>query len=145
MKKSKPSVADVRAKIRTAGLRSTAARIAVMQSLEAATTPVTHAELATLLVPLGFDKATVYRNLMDLTEAGMVARSELGDHVWRFELRRETGEHSGDHAHFLCLDCGEVSCLADVDISISPQPGHNRALVGKVTEILLKGHCERCR
>lgn len=145
MKNPKPSIADLRARIRAAGLRSTTARIAVLQALDAATTPVTHADLATLLVPQGFDKATVYRNLMDLTEAGMVARSELGDHVWRFELRRETSEHSGDHAHFLCLDCGEVSCLADVDISISPQTGHDRALVGEVTEILLKGHCERCR
>ena len=28
---------------------------------------------------------------MDLTEAGLLHRTDLGDHVWRFELCRETG------------------------------------------------------
>lgn len=142
--KAKPTLAELRTQIRTAGLRSTSARIAVMQALEERTTPVTHAELAADLVPRGFDKATVYRNLIDLTEAGLVSRSELGDHVWRFELRREGAEHSGEHPHFLCVDCGEVSCLSAIDVSISPTPGTKSSRIGKVTEILLKGHCERC-
>lgn len=140
----KPALAELRTQIRAAGLRSTSARIAVMQSLEERTTPVTHAELAADLVPRGFDKATVYRNLIDLTEAGLVSRSELGDHVWRFELRREGAEHSGEHPHFLCVDCGEVSCLPAIDVNISPAPGSKSSRIGKVTEILLKGRCERC-
>jgi Fur family ferric uptake transcriptional regulator len=137
-------VADLRTRIRSVGLRSTPARMAVLQALGEHTTPVTHAELAAELVPQGFDKATVYRNLIDLTDAGLVSRSELGDHVWRFELRRETGEHTGEHPHFLCIDCGEVSCLSDVDISISPLQGRKAAPIGQVTEVLLKGHCGRC-
>lgn len=145
-RKRKPisTVADLRARIRSAGLRSTPARLAVLQSLEQREGPVTHADLAAELVPLGFDKATVYRNLIDLTDAGMLSRTELGDHVWRFELRREAAEHTGEHPHFLCLDCGEVSCLSDVDISISSAPGKKRGGFGKVTEVLLKGHCDRC-
>ncbi len=83
MKKPKnPStVAELRARLRTTGLRSTTARLAVLQRLEVCSTPLTHGELADYLVPLGFDRATVYRNLMDLTEKGLVARTELGDHV----------------------------------------------------------------
>lgn len=138
------SVAELRTKIRSAGLRSTPARLAVLQSLEQRATPATHADLANELVPQGFDKATVYRNLMDLTEAGMLSRSELGDHVWRFELRREADQHLGEHPHFLCLDCGEVSCLSDVSVDISPASGKKEAGIGRVTEVLLKGHCERC-
>jgi Fur family ferric uptake transcriptional regulator len=145
-RKTKPAstLADLRTRIRGAGLRSTPARLAVLQTLERRTTPVTHADLAIELVPCGFDKATVYRNLIDLTDAGILSRSELGDHVWRFELRRETDEHSGEHPHFLCLDCGEVSCLSDVNIRISPRQGKKTAGLGRVTEVLLKGHCDRC-
>lgn len=138
------TVADLRTKIRATGLRSTPARLAVLQALEQHTTPVTHANLAAELVPQGFDKATVYRNLIDLTEAGMLSRSELGDHVWRFELRREADAHSGEHPHFLCLDCGEVSCLSEVNVEISPMPGKRSTGIGRVTEVLLKGHCGRC-
>lgn len=139
------SLAEVRERIRQAGLRSTAARIAVMQRLEGATTPLTHADIAVDLVPQGFDKATVYRNLMDLTEAGLVSRAELGDHVWRFELRRESEHHDNEHPHFLCVDCGEITCLSDVSVTISPTPGSKNSAIRELTEVLLKGHCERCQ
>jgi Fur family ferric uptake transcriptional regulator len=126
-------------------LRSTPARLAVMASLARRNTPSTHAELAAELVPLGFDKATVYRNLIDLSDAGLVSRGELGDHVWRFELKRPRDGHTAEHPHFLCVDCGEVSCLSANRISISPSPGSRLSGVGDVTEVLLKGHCDRCR
>jgi Fur family transcriptional regulator, ferric uptake regulator len=146
MSKFKPSstVAEFRTRLRGTGLRSTTARLAVLQRLEACASPLTHGELADYLVPLGFDRATVYRNLMDLTEAGLVARTELGDHVWRFELRREGQEHAIEHPHFVCVDCGGVSCLADTDVSVSPRPGTKKSIIGELTEILLKGRCERC-
>ena len=139
------SIADLRERIRRCGLRSTPARVAVLQHLEQADHPLTHGEIAAELVPQGFDKATVYRCLIDLTEAGLLSRSELGDHAWRFEMRRESAAHTGEHPHFLCVDCGEVVCLSDVRISISPAPGTKQSRIGELTEVLLKGHCERCR
>jgi Fur family ferric uptake transcriptional regulator len=135
---------DLRSRIRTAGLRSTMARVAVLERLQTAAAPLSHAELADVLVPLGFDRATVYRNLIDLSDAGLVARTELGDHVWRFELRPQGGEHVADHPHFVCVDCGEVSCLADVSVDISPTPGSKSSVIGELTEVLLKGRCGRC-
>lgn len=145
-KKTKPasSAADYRQLMRAAGLRSTNARVAVLQRLEAATTPLSHAELAEELVPMGFDRATVYRNLVDLAEAGLVSRAELGDHVWRYELRRETHEHDTEHPHFVCIGCGEVTCLLDVSVAITPSPGSKQSQIGVLTEVLLKGRCTRC-
>ena len=137
------SLAEVRELIRQSGLRSTTARIAVLQRLQGAKTPLTHADIAVDLVPQGFDKATVYRNLTDLTEAGLVNRYELGDHVWRFELKKST-HHDPDHPHFLCLDCGEITCLSDVEVQITPTPGSKKSTISELTEVLLKGHCERC-
>ncbi|MEX0714592.1 MAG: transcriptional repressor [Pirellulales bacterium] len=146
MKPSKAAASrdDLRDRIRDAGLRGTTARIAVLEKLEQAKTPLSHAELADVLVPQGFDRATVYRNLIDLTEAGLVARSELGDHVWRFESRRKGHAHISEHPHFVCVDCGEVSCLSDVSVDISPTPGTSTSVIGELTEVLLKGRCGRC-
>ena len=92
-------VNEARKLIREAGLRSTPARISVINALKRAAKPQTHAELSDLLVPLGFDKATVFRNLTDLAEAELVLRTELGDHVWRFELSFPIGTVS------LCEGC----------------------------------------
>ncbi len=132
----------IRARIRQAGLRSTSARIAVLQHLQAADAPLTHAEIADELVPQGFDKATVYRNLIDLTEAGIVSRSELGDHVWRFEVRGEGKGHDGEHPHFVCVTCGSVTCLGDV--KITPKKKKEWADIADISEVLLKGHCKNC-
>lgn len=129
--------------IRDAGLRCTAARLAVLARLEVSTSPVSHAELAEELVPLGFDKATVFRNLNDLTDANLVSRTELGDHVWRFELKNPGDPIDGGHPHFVCVDCGGVTCLSDVEFS---QGTKRRARkVGKITEVLLRGHCNACQ
>ncbi|MCE9605378.1 MAG: transcriptional repressor [Planctomycetia bacterium] len=138
-------IAELKALLRTSGLRSTSARLAVMQQLRAARTPLSHAELAKELVPTGLDRATVYRNLMDLAESGLVARAELGDHVWRYELRRDGHDHSSEHPHFVCIDCGKVSCLTDVHVDITPTPGSKKSSIGSLTEVLLKGHCGKCK
>ena len=90
-----PTLAEYQDKIRTAGLRSTAPRVAVLRELEAATAPLSHADLVDSLGSQGYDRVTIYRNLTDLTEAGLVVRADLGDHVWRFELRRAGKEHTG--------------------------------------------------
>ena len=110
-KTSAPDLDAIRKTIRDAGLRSTHARVAVLNRLQETEGPLTHAEIADELAPFGYDRATIYRNLVELAEAGLLSRMELGDHVWRFELRRDADEHDGDHTHFLCVDCGGVSCV----------------------------------
>ena len=118
------------------------ARVHVLERLHTATTPLSHAELAAELAPQGFDKATIYRNLVELAEVGILNRVELGDHVWRFELKQPAGEHTAEHPHFVCVDCGEVSCLPGVSVNVST--GTNQSHIGEVTQVLLKGRCDRC-
>ncbi len=144
LKPSPPNdeIQEIRNIVRSAGLRCTSARLAVMQQLRKATSPVSHADIADDLVPLGFDKATVYRNLIDLADCGLVSRSELGDHVWRFELRDPNAPEDSEHPHFVCVDCGGVTCLEDVEMT--PATRKRWEKVGRVTEILLKGHCNAC-
>ncbi len=89
------------------------------------------------------DKATAFRNLNDMTDAGLLRRTELGDHVWRFEAIDPNGHNEAAHPHFLCVDCGSVTCLGDVELTTPSQ--RQSELVGKVTEILIRGHCNDCR
>jgi Fur family ferric uptake transcriptional regulator len=137
------AVAKTRKILADRGLRTTAARLAVVHWLQKANSPATHAEIAADLVPKGIDKATVLRNLTDLVEAGLVTRKELGDHVWRFELRDESHPVGCEHAHFICVDCGRVTCLHQLEMSVSVMKSLQD--VGQVTEILVRGHCDECR
>jgi Fur family ferric uptake transcriptional regulator len=90
---------------------------------------------------LNIDRATVYRNLLEFAGLGVVNRLELGDHMWRFELRHPSEQ--ANHAHFLCLGCGEVFCVAGVKLESDPWRNVDMK-IADVSEILLKGHCQAC-
>ncbi len=136
------SMEEVRTLLRDAGLRSTPARMAVYRELKGASRPMTHAEVTDNLAGWGFDKATVFRNLSDLVEAELVSRTELGDHVWRFEIRDPNHPGGDQHPHFVCVDCGDVQCLGDIDILAASKKRSKS--IGRITEILIKGHCTNC-
>lgn len=132
------------AMIRAAGLRVTQPRLAVLQVLSQQTAPLSHADLIEALAGQGFDRVTLYRNLNDLADAGIVARTELGDHVWRFELRAGEDAHSALHPHFTCTDCGSVSCLPDDVVRINKSGRLPKAVREQTVEVSLRGVCDRC-
>ena len=130
--------------MRGAGLRSTTSRVAVLQHVSAAGKPVSHADVAESLVPQGYDKSTLYRCLVELADAGLLARLDAGDHAWRFEPKGDEHDRR-DHPHFVCVDCGQVTCLRDVEVTIGASRSGKAAGFGEVTEVFLKGRCKECR
>ena len=132
----------IRERVRRAKLRATPGRLATYGVLHEAECPLTHGEVVARLGSQGFDRATVYRNLMDLTDAGLVVRSDLGDHAWRFELADEGGP--AGHVHFVCVDCGDVQCLPGVQVTVEAAPGAPRAVAAEQVEVQLRGRCDRC-
>jgi Fur family ferric uptake transcriptional regulator len=135
---------DLRDLIRQHGLRVTTSRVAVLRSLRGQPGPASHPEITAALDGNGWDRSTLYRNLVDLAEAGILRRVDVGDHVWRYELASVefTGKEAA-HPHFLCTTCGDVSCLPDI-----PWPRLGGAVPqsvsrGEVT-IQLRGVCDHC-
>ncbi|MEQ1505068.1 MAG: transcriptional repressor [Myxococcota bacterium] len=129
---------DLKELIRASGLRATGARVAVLRFLRGVDGPRSHGDVAEALVDQGFDRATLFRNLNDLATAGLLHRFDAGDHVWRFELAPPSG-----HAHFVCTDCGEVSCLEGVDVQVADRLAPN-ALIDGAVQIQLRGRCDAC-
>ena len=64
------------------------------------------------------------------------------------------GAAGEDHPHFLSTPCGDISCLDDVRVAITPKPqrrtstpatrGARGTRIHSVTEVLLKGRCDSC-
>lgn len=139
------SVPAARELLHSASLRCTPSRLAVLQCLAGNNKPLSHVEVADQLTPLGFDRSTVYRCLVDLAEAGLAKRLDLGDHVWRFGVAGGHSLHPEDHPHFVCIDCGKAICLPEVTVQFTAPKGKRPAVLSGVTEVLLKGHCADCR
>ena len=138
-----PSPTELKQRLRDAGLRATSARAAVLRCLLEASTPLTHADVCAHLDRLGYDRATIYRNLMDLADVGIARRTDLGDHLWRFELA--DGAHDAEtHPHFVCTDCGEVTCVPDDAITLAAARGVPRSVKQAKVEIQVHGVCNDC-
>jgi Fur family ferric uptake transcriptional regulator len=144
--KNTNSVETLREQIRATGLRVTAPRVAVLQRVLQALSPVTHGEIAEALSPQGWDRATIYRNLIDLTDAGILRRTDVGDHVWRFEVKADDSVAHVDktHPHFVCDECGDVQCLPEEIVELHASRSAPKSLRGRDVEIQLKGRCDRC-
>ena len=156
---------EFRAAVRRAGLKCTPARLAVLQQLATARGPSTHAEIHEALSSRGFDRTTIYRNLNDLQQHKLVSRVDVGDHAARFELARtDSRGHGVAHPHFLCDTCGDILCVDGVRVVI-PKTARAKPIakagaakaargdracqtvprgIGFVTDIVLRGRCDRC-
>jgi len=126
--------------IRARGKRSTGARLAVLDALQRSGGALSHNELTEQLESQGHQRASIYRNLIDLVELGLVTRFDAGDHTWRYEFTPP--DSAPLHPHFLCVECGEVSCIEQLDF----QSGKLTSLepIDSVSEILIKGRCRNC-
>lgn len=155
---------ELRSAVRAKGLRATPSRLAVLELLRGSDTPMSHGDVADRLATQEWDRATIYRNLTDLAEAGLVRRTDVGDHVWRFEA--VNGDHEASaHPHFVCTECGTVECLPEIELAVrAPRSGADsgprgsmsrgrtsarakppRAVKQRQVEVHVRGLCDACQ
>lgn len=144
MRKPKDQITKEKARgvLRSAGLRATAPRIAVLQVLARTERPVSHTEVAKQLQSNDWDPATIYRNLVKLREAGIAPVVSRVDGVDRYAFSI-SDEDSHRHAHFSCEYCGIVACLPDsVTSAISLEGRWARSIEQAMIQI--RGVCPDC-
>lgn len=130
---------DLRQLLSEQGIRVTEQRMVILRELARLQLPASHPELTERLAGVGLDRATIYRNLLSLTEAGLLVRTQLGDNVWRFELPQGKSAEHGAHPHFVCNDCGDVACLPGSAVTL-----RGAAVRHQVAEVQLRGRCVAC-
>lgn len=135
------AISATKKKIRDLGLRVTAPRLAVLQVLSEAKRPLSHAEVvAELGEDATWDRATVYRNLIALAGVELVRVASHAGGITRFELA-ERGK-GGKHPHFVCDDCGTITCLPEAEVVPPKKPSWSRAL--KAAQMQFVGTCPSC-
>jgi Fur family peroxide stress response transcriptional regulator len=82
-------------------------------------------------------RATIYRNLQDLVEAGLVREVAVEGRSARFDM---TGK---PHHHFICDRCGEIENMDWFDVP-TPPAGSVGARVVREYELILRGLCTNC-
>lgn len=141
---TKVKLEELRALVRKRGLRATPSRLAVLELLLANSSgqPMSHSEVTDKLASGPWDPATIYRNLTDLVGAGLVRRSDVGDHTWRFEAVGESHDSTA-HPHFVCTECGTIECLPAMEFVV-PRVKTPRAFKQRKVEVHVRGLCDTC-
>jgi Fur family transcriptional regulator, ferric uptake regulator len=126
------------------GLRRTIARETILQLLTDAGRPVSHEEILRRHKGKGsFDRVTIYRTLETLQQAGLLHRIQGIDGTWRFcRHKSEASDRcAGNHIHFLCSKCDQMSCLPEQPLPWVEAPAgasiHSKQLV-------VHGYCAAC-
>src|SRR6201995_1270702 len=121
------------------GLRSTPQRYAVMAFLMEQCGHPTAVEIfegVNRLDPRS-SRATIYNNLRDLVQAGLVREVAVEGRAARFDAKGDR------HHHFICDRCGSVE---DVEWSTVPKPAAGslgRRLL-RECEVIFRGLCAKC-
>jgi Fe2+ or Zn2+ uptake regulation protein len=132
--------AELRAALRSRGMRVTPQRLAVHNALHDIGRHSTAEEVLDRVhgtVP-GVSLPTVYAALELLTDLGLALRVHAGRAV-RFDPRSEA------HHHLVCTACGAVTDL-DADVELGPALERARALGAETSgaEVVVRGLCADC-
>jgi len=133
---------EARKLLRENALRATAPRLAVLQVLSEAQQPLSHTDVLTRLGEMDWDPATIYRNLVKLRDVGIALVVSRAEGIARYALVRE---HDDDHRHphFVCEDCGRISCLpAELTASMTMEGPWAASI--KQAMVQLRGECPDC-
>ena len=137
------TVTEAKDKIRAIGLRATTPRIAVLRCFAEATRPLSHSDMVNSLGQLHGDQATLYRILIKFTEFGLIRVTSRAGGIARYELcTGDADEAQHMHPHFICNDCGDVSCLPETTVITSVDEEWRGIL--KASELQFVGQCPEC-
>ena len=82
-------------------------------------------------------RATIYNNLRDLVEAGLVREVAVEGRAARFDARGMR------HHHFICDHCGRVEDMEWYDVP-RPAPDSLGKRILRECELIIRGLCTKC-
>jgi Fur family ferric uptake transcriptional regulator len=129
--------------LQSAGLRRTRARKLILEMLNQVDRPLSHQEITSNPETRRLDRVTLYRTLTTLQKVGLLHRVKGIDGVWRFRGHRAHSDKcGGNHIHFLCLECSQMSCLPGQPLPWIKEPAGAKVF-GK--QLVVYGRCAQCR
>src|SRR5215510_11163348 len=131
--------ADIKQSLEASGLRCTPQRYAVMAFLMECNQHPTAAEIFETVNRLDprSSRATIYNNLRDLVQAGLVREVAVEGRAARFDAKGMR------HHHFVCERCGNVEDMEWYDVP-KPALGSLGKRILRECELIFRGLCTKC-
>ncbi|WP_118951688.1 Fur family transcriptional regulator [Taibaiella helva] len=122
-------------------LKNTKLRKAVLSVLMRSDKGLSHQDLSRSL-EVDFDRVTLFRTLHVFEESGILHKimDPHGIAKYAYTAKPVTGKHC--HAHFICLECGQVFCL-DEEFPLE-EVKVPKGFSKKTIDVQIKGYCNKC-
>lgn len=135
------SVKDLKNKLKIHKLKSTSARLALLDIFEHNKKPLSVKELAEKLGSTGVDTVTVYRNVESLEKAGLLKKIFIDNKQSYYELASQNHHH-----HLICKVCGKISDITGCSVTVSGKNLLKTHGFAKITGHSLEffGICGKC-
>lgn len=91
-----------------------------------------------------FDRVTVYRTLQAFLDKGIIHSIPTSDNSIKYALCKDNcgqGHHHDNHIHFVCVSCGNTTCLDDTHIPDMKLP---KGYILKQVDVVVNGWCKAC-
>jgi Fur family peroxide stress response transcriptional regulator len=130
---------EIKQCLERSGLRCTPQRYGVMAFLMEHTGHPTAPEIFEAVNRLHprSSRATIYNNLRDLVQAGLVREVAVEGRAARFDAK------GAEHHHFICDRCGKVEDIEWYDVP-RPASGSLGKRVLRECELIARGLCAKC-
>lgn len=125
--------------LKSSGLKSTPGRRAVLQVLAKSTSPLSPEQILAQVGSEVCDRATIYRILDSLNQAGLVQRLDLEGKT--LYLPEESNHH---HHHIICRKCRSTVCLDQCLISPLEKRARTLGFHDIRHSLQLTGLCSKC-
>lgn len=137
------SVDEIKQRLHAVGLKSTVSRVSILQYISAIDRPISHSELVQDMGTNSADQATMYRNLLSFVQHNILRVASTAGGIARYEMVREGEDAQHVHPHFVCSDCGTVSCLPKTTVITSVDERWREIL--HASQLQFVGKCTDCR
>jgi len=129
----------IKRRLEGSGLRCTPQRYALLAFLSECNRHPTAAEIFEMVnrADPRSSRATIYNNLRDLVQAGLVREVAVEGRAARFDAKRMR------HHHFICDRCGNVEDIEWYDV---PRPASGSLGKRRIREceLIFRGLCTKC-
>lgn len=105
--------------LKTSRLKSTGARLTLLDMFKHAKKPLSVSEIFAALKNSKTDKVTLYRNVEALADLGILKQIRLKDRQAYYELVEKNHHH-----HLICQECGKIKDISNCRLTTI----HTRAL-----------------
>ena len=128
------------AQLKRGGLKTTAARLRLLDIFKHATKPLSVKEIAKLIKGSGVDLVTLYRNVEALEKLGVIKQIRWQNPESFYEL---SGRH---HHHLVCSNCGKIADVEGCKISLNTKQLLKQSGFAQINDHSLEffGLCSKC-